>query len=317
MENNKELGSNGSIPLCSQLEILASLNPNGMAGVFVLLKGYIDESVSKELRIFTLSALVAQGDEWVPLAEEWQAMLADVNVRLVGSGKKPLRRYHAAECNARSNDFEGWSESEQRELTTALLAIINRHPLKTVSFSVDLCALADVIAGKDLIGSAYAVTTLFLVYGLGQWIDEKNINKNEDLRLTLVHERCDWDEEMLTRFKSLKEDPSFFGGRYLTTIAPLGWEECIPLQLADLMAYENMKDAERRLDSRDPRYTFQKIHENESTGIRNRTIGRDMLRSLGEDFMRELRLPDVSDKKKRRVLGAKRFRQLQEGIEGM
>lgn len=298
MENVKDLGRNGSIPLYSQWEILASLNPNGMAGVFVLLKGYIDESVSKDMRIFTLSALVARGCEWVPLAEEWEAMLADVNVRLAASGRKPLRRYHAAECNARSNDFEGWSKDEQQELTTALLAIINRHPLKTVSFSIDLRALAKVTSGKDLIGSAYAVTTLFLIYGLGRWIDDKNVNNDEELHMTLIHDRCDWDEEMLSRFKSLKEDPQFTYGRYLTTIAPLGWETCTPLQLADLMAYENMKDAERRLDSRKTRYTFQKIYENESTGILNRTIGPKMLQSLGEGFMKELRLPDVKIQEK-------------------
>jgi len=317
VKNAAVLGNNGSIPLSSQWEILSSLNPNGMLGVFVFLKGYIDESVSKDLRIFTLSALVAQGHEWVPLAEEWEAMLAEVNLRLVASGRKALRRYHATECNARDNDFEGWSESEQRDLTSRLLAIINRHPLKAVSFSIDLRALEKIISGKDLIGSAYAVTTLFLMYGLGRWIDDKNVNKEENLHLTLIHDHCDWDEEMLTRFKSLKEDPQFAYGRYLTTLAPLGWKDCILLQPADLMAYENMKDAERRLDSRKTRYTFQKICENDSTGILNRTIGPEMLQSLGEEFMRELRLPDVRDKRKQHALDPKRFQQLEESIERM
>lgn len=280
----------------------------------MLLKGYIDESVSKDRRVFTLSALVAQDYEWVLLAEEWEAMLFDVNLRLAASGRKPLRRYHAAECNARSNDFEGWSKHEQQELTTALLAIINRHPLKTVSFSIDLRALEKIIAGKDLIGSAYAVTTLFLIYGLGQWMDEKNINKNEDLHLTLVHDRCDWDEEILTRFKSLKEDRRFACGRYLTTINPLGWETCTPLQLADLIAYENMKDVERRFDSRKTRYTFQKIAENETTGILNRTIGHEMLQSLGKKFMSELFLPYVRVKKKQRALKSKQFREFYQGV---
>lgn len=315
MKNVKDLGNNGSIPLSSQWEILSSLNPDGMSGVFVFLKGYIDESVSKDRRVFTLSALVAQGHEWVPLAEEWEAMLADVNLRLASEGRPRLKRYHASECNARDNDFEGWSESEQRDLTSRLLSIINAHPLKTVSFSIDLPALAKIIPGKDLIRAAYAVTTLFLIYGLGRWIDDKNVNNDEELHLTLIHDRCDWDEEMLTRFKSLKEDPQFAYGRYLTTIAPLGWEDCTPLQLADLMAYENMKDAERRLDSRDPRYTFQKIYENASTGILNRTIDSEMLQSLGEEFMRCLCLPDVREKKKQRALDTKQFQQLEEAVE--
>ena len=57
----------------SLVEILVSLNPLGMKGTYVLmaasvevLKGYIDESVSKAQRIFTLSAIVGIGEEWEP-----------------------------------------------------------------------------------------------------------------------------------------------------------------------------------------------------------------------------------------------------------
>ena len=63
--------------------------------------------------------------------------------------------------------------TEQVALTTKILALLKRHALKSISFSIDLKALEAAIPGKDLIGSAYEIATLFLVYNLGVWLDDK------------------------------------------------------------------------------------------------------------------------------------------------
>lgn len=254
----------------------------------MLLKGYIDESVSKGQRVFTLSALIGEGAEWELLVVAWQAMLDDVNRRLVASSRRPISRYHASDCSTLQGEFHDWTEGDQRDITTKMLAIMERHPLKTVSYSVNLGVLGPLIPGKDLIGSAYAIATLFLIDGLGRWLAQKDRNQNPELRLTLLHERCDWGGEMLRRFKSLVEDPAFAFRRYFTSLSPVCWQACTALQPADLMAYENMKDAERRLDSRKTRYTFQEFCTNKSTGIMNRLIGEETLNS---EFVGQLELP--------------------------
>lgn len=65
------------MPVLSLRELWSPLNPNGMKGTFVLLKGHIDESISKGQRIFTLSAVVGIGEDWDALTGEWVKMLAE------------------------------------------------------------------------------------------------------------------------------------------------------------------------------------------------------------------------------------------------
>lgn len=284
------------MPGVSLRELWSPLNPQRMKGTFVLLKGYIDESISKDQRVFTLSALVGIGEQWDALSKDWTKMLVDTNVWLVAKGRKPINRYHATECNARHNEFEGWDFHEQIELTKTMLAIVKSYALKTISYSIDLKSLALAIPGKDLVGSAYAISTLFLVYDLGVWLSVKGASS--DTRLTLIHDWCDYDGEILARFKALTSDPSFKHGGYFTTCAPMKWQDCIPLQPADLMAYENMKDVERRLDDRKRRKTFDLIVEEGNTGIRNHYINTKTIESL-KPFIQGLDLPTKIQKRKR------------------
>ncbi len=98
-----------------------------------------------------------------------------------------------------------------------MLALLKKYALKTLSYSIDLRSLVHTIPDKDLIGSAYAISTLFLVYDLGEWLILKGASR--DTRLTLIHDQCDYDVEILTRFKALTSDPSFKHGAYFTTCA--------------------------------------------------------------------------------------------------
>lgn len=210
----------------------------------MILKGYIDESISKNQRFFTLSALIGIGEEWIALSTEWEALLQAENDRLRLAGRRTLRRYHAAECNAHSEDFEGWSGAETIAFTKKMLEILDRHPMKTISYSLDLKAMSEEIGDADLIGSSYSLCTNLLIHRIGKWLQEKEAGPM--VRITLFHDRCDYDLVVLEQFNNLVESASFEARGHFVTIAPMGWEDCIPLQPADLMAYENMRDAKRR-----------------------------------------------------------------------
>jgi hypothetical protein len=66
-------------------------------------------------------------------------------------------------------------------------------------------------------------------------------------KITLFHERCPYDGAFLQSFNRMMDDPTFAYRQYFNTIVPMGWEDCIPLQPADLMAYENFKEGLRQL----------------------------------------------------------------------
>jgi hypothetical protein len=48
----------------------------------------------------------------------------------------------------------------------------------------------------------------------------------------------------------MMKDPTFRGKDMFSTIAPMGWEHCVPLQPADLVAYESFKDALRKYNAK-------------------------------------------------------------------
>jgi hypothetical protein len=100
----------------------------------------------------------------------------------------------------------------------------------------------------DPIGVAYDVLLKFLMAEIGSGIVEIPNGK-----ITLFHERCSYDGTLLASFNELIDDPTFSSRKYFTTIAPMGWEDCVPLQPADLVAYENFKEGFRQLPNPKPR----------------------------------------------------------------
>ena len=68
----------------------------------------------------------------------------------------------------------------------------------------------------------------------------------EDTRIVLVHDHTKFYDTVLNRaFFEYKDDPGFRYSKYFTTIAPMTWQECIPLQPADMVIYETRKQALR------------------------------------------------------------------------
>jgi hypothetical protein len=66
-----------------------------------------------------------------------------------------------------------------------------------------------------------------------------------DDRIALVHDRSDHDAILLEAFNHLKSDEALPNRERFTTITSMGWEDCVPLQPADMIAYSNFKTVER------------------------------------------------------------------------
>jgi len=73
-----------------------------------------------------------------------------------------------------------------------------------------------------------------------------------------------------------------------TSIMPIGWEDWVPLQPTDLVAYENFKDSMRKKNPRDRRKALDALVNLDSFGGRARFMGtqaieqwRDTLLGLG------------------------------------
>jgi hypothetical protein len=78
-------------------------------------------------------------------------------------------------------------------------------------------------------------------------------------------------------------DPTFTYKHSFTTIAPMGWEDCVALQPADLIAYENFKEGYRLLPTgrpRERRKILKEIRSLESFSQRLAFVTRENIREL-------------------------------------
>lgn len=217
------------------------------------LTGYIDESYSGECppRMFSLTCLLAKGSEWPWIEMAWQKCVEEKNASLKAEGRTTILRYHSVDINNFREDFSGWNGPERQVFCEKLIRVFARHEWGYEGYLVNLHELVDEWpeTSSDPIGFAYDVLLKFLMLEMGQGIN----SELPDCRVKLFHERCSYDGAYQNSFNALMTDPTFAYKHCFSTIAPMGWEDCVLLQPADLVAYGNFKEGYRTQPGEKPR----------------------------------------------------------------
>lgn len=65
-------------------------------------------------------------------------------------------------------------------------------------------------------------------------------------RVSVVHDRGNWDKEARTAFNDMKSDLSWAHGHRFSSITARGWQEDPGLQAADMIVFETMKWVDKR-----------------------------------------------------------------------
>ncbi len=113
-------------------------------------------------------------------------------------------------------------------------------------------------------------------------LDGAKGHAQKPVSIALYHDRSDCDSDLRAAFDQMMNDATFIHKGYFSTITSLGWETCIPLQAADLIAYEVFKDAERKVTGRSRRKSFTSILESDAFGGRSASFNRKALAKLRE-----------------------------------
>lgn len=243
-------------------------------------KGYFDESFGTERNVFALSCIISTGAKWGEIERKWRLHLAAKNRELKKARRPLISRYHASDCSGRRGEFEGWTHDERDSFVLGLFQVFKQVSTFTVVFDVQMNDICEVFPEyNDRLDAAYYWLTLFTIIQIGKDIGAGN-------RCTLFHERTGgdgkYDPTMLRAFNKLKNDPTFTHRDSFTTIAPLGWEDSIALQPADLVAFECYKQAEGRLAARKSRKSFTALLNLGAFGIRSKTLNKEALKQLKE-----------------------------------
>jgi hypothetical protein len=247
--------------------------------------GYIDESYNTH--VFTLSCLISTGKTWSEFSRAWKLMLDSVNKKLEAQGKHVISRYHAADCSNLKREFADWTTDEQKAFFADILRLFRRHQVDTVALSINLDEFHQVIpearieVRPDLETFLYGMTTKFLI----ERIADRHCTRNPNARIALTHDRSAYDGVMQEAFNQLMADPNFRYKGCFRTFTSTGWEHCIPLQPADLVAYENFKDAMRKVNPRDRRMSFEMLIDLDAFSGRAQSMGADAILKLRQGLL--------------------------------
>jgi hypothetical protein len=142
-------------------------------------------------------------------------------------------------------EFSDWNPAERQEFCEKLVKVFARHTVGYEGYAINLQELVEVWPemGSDPMDAAYWLLLRFIMLQIGEGMSADLPTE----KITLFHDRCNYDGVLFSAFNSLIKDPTFEYRNCFTTIAPMGWEDCIPLQPADLIAYENFKGGYRQL----------------------------------------------------------------------
>jgi hypothetical protein len=248
-----------------------------------VLRGYIDESYDSRSavpEIFALSCLIGADVTWPFLEWDWLACIDYVNHSLRVEGRGEISRYKAADCSSLEGEFHGWSVAEQKLFVSSLFKVFEKHRLDLIGISVNIPALVKEIPEITLnpVGFAYVLLLQMLMMEIGDF----TLSRHPDALISLFHDRCRYDAALLEAFNHMLSDPMFKYPRRFTTITPMGWEHCIPLQPADLVAYEHFKESERRLPTmgRKRRKSLEILLDFQSLGMRGLGIENECIGAL-------------------------------------
>jgi hypothetical protein len=215
------------------------------------------------------------------LEAAWKRCIASENKRLVKLGRPAISRYHASDCSSRRGEYKGWDTPDQIAFVKRLFAILKNYATYTVVWDVKISDVVQVFpeAKQDPLRACYSILTKFMLDVLGQ-----DIGKS---RITLIHDRNDYNLTILQAFDKMVNDPNFKYGKSFTSITACSWEDCIALQPADLVAFEVFKRA-----SGYKRKSFDVLLDLGSFGIRSKRLPLDVLQKIKADLIKDGKIED-------------------------
>lgn len=213
----------------------------------VVIKAFFDESWNPNRpRMFAVAGILATAHQWNDIENGWKAALAKQNAEMLRQGRKQLSRYHAAEMNARSSEFDGWSKEESLQFTESLLSVIRGRKMFIISSAIVLDDMVKVFPewAVNTQGYAYGYAFLQCLQVCGRIAANPKFVEPGHM-LKAWHDQCQWSDYALDAFQKVQADPTYSENWRFGALSHDSSEDNVCLQPADMMAYECWRESER------------------------------------------------------------------------
>lgn len=226
------------------------IKPPCEPGELSILHVYCDESYDASHTVYTLGGFLAHEDEWAKLAGQWSARCS-----LDG-----ISCYHATECAGQWGEFSTLPQDKRIALNSDLITYLEKSKLAGFGISISYEGFEEISQengrARDFLGpSPYYLGMQILV-----------IRCCHEIRMESTGHSLafffDQNEQVSGRAKALyeevrKRNPEL--SAHMRSLAYADRRKVVPLQIADELAFETMKNAQGVLEGRPDRKPIARL----------------------------------------------------------
>jgi hypothetical protein len=180
----------------------------------------------------TLSGFFSDHPTWKEVEERF----AEINHRY------HVQRFHAQPLNRRSGEYSGWPKKVADSYSAELLQAVNEQGKRMRAYNCGMhCdAYQSEITenGREKLGPPWMVCFNSCVTMIAR--DMETLPAGDVVEV-IVERGGGFDDRAVATFERLKVNPRFPYGHRLESCTTMTPEQCVGLQVADLMAYEYFK----------------------------------------------------------------------------
>jgi hypothetical protein len=204
-------------------------------GDIAVLEMYMDESGTHDgSPTIVVAGYLGRPEAWRDWTEKWTAALGSTKV------------YHAVDAQNLTGEFEGWTSAEVGELVKKLLPITAGAEIAATAVAMDLRVFETAMKGRDDLKKLFGTPYIACL----QWAMQAILNMAANVRnseaIAFIHENNNFHTQAYECFSWIKENTN--RGDNVISLTFGGKKEYVPLQAADILAYESNKRL-RKLDA--------------------------------------------------------------------
>jgi hypothetical protein len=209
------------------------------------LHGYFDESGTHAgSDAVVVAGYLSTAEQWVLFETEWKASLAEWG----------LDHFHMADFSNRAKEYETWTDQDRRFRLARLIGIANRHTLASIAIGIPVKSYNQIFTkhAKRFVGGPYGLAASACFMDAAKVIDADF----PSARIAYVFEAgAEGAGQVLKVFQWNYKHPDNRSRFKLLSLKFEG-KDFVPLQAADILAYELHKHLPRQIgiDSLSSRY---------------------------------------------------------------
>ena len=202
---------------------------------------YFDESYTHPPapRVYTVAGYVATDVQWKKFQREWRKIL----------DAEGIEYFHMVDFQANNLPYGAWSIDKRARFLASLHAIIHKRTLMSFSTTADLAEFERLThEQKKILVNPHVFAAKNCMKAVGLWAAESIVNHPMSYVFELGSQ---YQGKLRTLLSSLPdEDRGWFR---FGSLRFADKKSTRPLQAADIVVYESMKDVARRLDETNQR----------------------------------------------------------------